>query len=114
MEGNQPTTAEPDRIPSLALLGREVATRFRTIEESDEQPLASEFSAADWKHEAQRFSLWADNLGLHHWGHSSLDYRLREAGALEAFVKSLLKDLKESLEERTAALSACFNRLIIS
>lgn len=58
------------------------------------------FSLAAWKHEADRFELWANNLGLHHRGHSSLDYRLREATALQDIIGGLLDDLKTNLEER--------------
>ena len=52
-----------------------------------------------WKCEFDRFDLWANNLGLHHTGHSSLDYRLRDADNLRDYVKGLLDELKETLEE---------------
>ena len=52
-----------------------------------------------WEHEYARFSLWADNLGLHHHGHSSLDYRVRDADALRRFTKSLLTDLLENIDD---------------
>src|SRR5271155_2889108 len=54
-----------------------------------------------WEHEYTRFSLWADNLGLHHHGHSSLDYRVRDADTLRRFIKSLLADLLENIDEVT-------------
>lgn len=87
---------------SLALVGKDVKLLFDALEQTYEHLSSTslDFSAASWQYESQRFSLWADNLGLHHRGHSSLDYRLREASALETFVLSLLNDLKKTLKDR--------------
>lgn len=51
-----------------------------------------------FNHEFERFDLWADNLGLYHQGHSSLDWRLREAESLSDFVRNLLADLCSVVE----------------
>ena len=97
MDVHSPALEEED-TPSLALLGHEIATIVHKVEEEGgDSP--SEFTPAAWKHELERFSLWADNLGLYHRGHSSLDYRLREADALRIFVRKLLSDLSSSLGE---------------
>lgn len=49
--------------------------------------------------EADRFELWAINMGLFVSGHGSLDYRLREAESLESTLRHFMSDLKESLSE---------------
>lgn len=47
----------------------------------------------------ERLALWASNLGATHLGHSSLDYRLREADLVRHAIGTFLKDLCESLLE---------------
>lgn len=85
----------------LALLGAEIVKLFhRCLELSETWSFDPNYSAAAWRNEYQRFDLWADNLGLHHRGHSSLQYRLREAAILESLVKSLLSDLRRLLHDR--------------
>lgn len=51
--------------------------------------------------ERQRFELWASNLGLHHTGHSSLDYRLRDSKLVFDFALSLLVDLERAVQHCT-------------
>ena len=50
-----------------------------------------------WENESQRFELWATNLGLYHQGHSSLDYRFRDAASLYSFAYKLLQDLEKCI-----------------
>lgn len=47
-----------------------------------------------WENESQRFELWATNLGLYHQGHSSLDYRFRDANSVYDFAYKLLLDME--------------------
>ncbi|KAL3437455.1 hypothetical protein BDV09DRAFT_183343 [Aspergillus tetrazonus] len=47
--------------------------------------------------EAQRFDIWASNLGVFHDGHSSLDYRFRDSSPLFEYTFNLLCDLSEAL-----------------
>jgi|ERR1700734_1157866 hypothetical protein len=54
--------------------------------------------------EAQRFQLWATNLGLFQHGHSSLDYRLRDADLVKNFALDVLDELTEYLSERGSLL----------
>ena len=75
-----------------------IRRRFDVVENGDND--WSAFPKAAWRYESQRFTLWADNLGLHHRGHSSLDYRLRESYILQEYVSGLLGDLKSSLDDR--------------
>lgn len=81
---------------------------FDLLAQSNLQDGLPGYSLAAWEHEADRFGLWANNLGLYHRGHSSLDYRLREAAALERIIGGLLDDLKTSLEERMSKISNVF------
>lgn len=84
----------------LSVLGKHIWLMFELLSQSNLQEGLPGYSLPAWEHEADRFSLWANSLGLHHRGHSSLDYRLREAAALENIIGGLLDDLKTSLEER--------------
>lgn len=59
----------------------------------------SDLDQAKLQHEYERFSLWTDNLGLHHRGHSSLDYRLRDSDSLRDFIQALLDDLLSALDQ---------------
>ena len=51
------------------------------------------------KQQHERLALWASNLGATHLGHSSLDYRLREAELVRNTIGTFLTDLCESLLE---------------
>ncbi|KAK0739600.1 hypothetical protein B0T21DRAFT_409940 [Apiosordaria backusii] len=48
--------------------------------------------------EAQRFRLWAYSLGLQHQGHSSLDYRVRDAALVKTQLLRMLSTLHDHLE----------------
>ncbi|KAI1260405.1 hypothetical protein F5Y18DRAFT_257000 [Xylariaceae sp. FL1019] len=52
--------------------------------------------------EAERFQLWAHNLGLHHYGHASLDYRVRDS----EFVRDRLVEFIEELGNHVENLAA--------
>lgn len=54
--------------------------------------------------EEQRFRLWAHSLGLHHQGHSSLDYRVRDAVLVKSQLLRLLSALLDHLENTLAVL----------
>ncbi|TLD09898.1 hypothetical protein PgNI_05861 [Pyricularia grisea] len=49
--------------------------------------------------EAEKFELWAVNLGLFVAGHGSLDYRIREAGRLSETIRRFITELLGSLDE---------------
>ena len=49
--------------------------------------------------ELGRFRLWANNIGAASTGRRSLDYRLRDEKYLFQNVRSLLKDLKNTLSD---------------
>lgn len=47
--------------------------------------------------ECERFRLWAANLGLYQQGHSSLDYRLRDADSDKVYISDILKEINDHL-----------------
>lgn len=55
--------------------------------------------------QADRFELWAVNLGLFVSGHGSLDYRVREAEKLKNTLHRFISDLNESLTEGDSSSS---------
>lgn len=56
-------------------------------------------SRSEFINEAQRFDLWAVNLGLFLKGHSSLDYRFRDSPPLLRYADVLLRGLETSLKQ---------------
>ena len=89
----------------LALIGKEIVSCFRKLRPTEDNTVVvSENFPSALEYETERFNLWAENLGLHHHGHSSLDYQLREADKLATFIRSLLEDLRSSLLDRTMPL----------
>lgn len=93
---------DQDTVESLASLGSrtlalltEVLTALATL-----APASKYISQAPVEivaEEITRFKLWSGNIGLLHHGHASLDYRLRDAPAVERFVRTLLSDLHETM-----------------
>lgn len=86
---------------SLADIGTEILRQFpKVIDAISQSPdeAISQFQA-QLQDELERFQLFAANLSLIHSGHSSLDYRLREADLLGSTVRRLLQDLVDSLNE---------------
>ncbi|KAH9900379.1 hypothetical protein F4778DRAFT_138765 [Xylariomycetidae sp. FL2044] len=55
--------------------------------------------------DSARFKLWSGNIGAHHKGKRSLEYRLRDSSHIRGQVAKLLETLTESLEEALAVLS---------
>ena len=95
-----PVIFEMGDIQTLAAIGNEIRLLFDLLTGSHLEGGLENYSEAAWEYEFERFGLWANNLGLHHRGHSSLDYRTREADALKKLISSLLNDLKTTLNER--------------
>ncbi|KAK3395010.1 hypothetical protein B0H63DRAFT_556124 [Podospora didyma] len=92
-------------ITSLALMGMESAQLFRAID-SIENPRAvgvekkpEEWPKARFAAEADRFELWAANLGVFVSGHGSLDYRVQDAGSIRDTFHRFLAELNRSLHE---------------
>lgn len=90
-----PTPLDVDE--TLASIGHRIHYSFGALT-TDARPLKDEdaFSSA-LVNEFQRFGLWAKNLGLYNLGHSSLDYRFRDAPATFQYTRHLLVDLEKSI-----------------
>jgi hypothetical protein len=82
---------------TLASVGQRIRDSFRHLETSE---AVNEPTWAKCDNEMQRFELWARNLGLYTGGHSSLDYRFRDAHLLFDHTLSLLSDLARILAQR--------------
>ena len=72
--------------PNLAEIGRRIHGRLTALESYDRLVI-----------QAQRYELWAGNLGLYQSGHSSLDYRFRDAPSIHTLTFRLLTHLEETL-----------------
>lgn len=77
-------------------LGTEIFAAFSEL--SGVQDIASHSVGKKLISEEQRFRLWAHSLGLHNQGHSSLDYRVRDAVAVKSRLADILVELKQHLE----------------
>ncbi|KAH6867306.1 hypothetical protein B0T10DRAFT_419988, partial [Thelonectria olida] len=88
---------DPLRGASLADLGLETLNFFERVQAIDGTP--KEWPSAPLATEAERFELWAVNLGLFVAGHGSLDYRLREAERLTQTIQRFLQELTDLLAE---------------
>lgn len=87
------------RSALLADLGFEVLSLFQHIQNVDSDKTPEDWPAALFAAEAERFELWAVNLGLFVVGHGSLDYRVREADRLAQTIRRFLQELMDSLAE---------------
>jgi len=85
-------------MDALADAGFRVANLFEKVKtsESSHPPddLIPKLAA-----EADRFQLWAINLGLLVSGHASLDYRVRDAEAIRFALLRLIASLEDALSE---------------
>jgi hypothetical protein len=88
---------------TLAQTGQETFSLFKqvaAINQAPENSITTElWPKASFMAEADRFELWAINLGLFVPGHGSLDYRVREAESLCNTFQTFLGDLNDSLLE---------------
>jgi hypothetical protein len=84
---------------SLADLGFEALSLFQRVQTMDSDKTSQDWPAASFTAEAERFELWAINLGLFVVGHGSLDYRVREADRLARTTRRFLQELIDSLAD---------------
>ncbi|KAJ4353861.1 uncharacterized protein N0V89_005591 [Didymosphaeria variabile] len=83
---------------STIRLGAAVNVReFQTLLNSLTTPREHGVDSEALQDEFGRFRVWSGNLGVLQKGHSSLDYRLRDAPLLSDEVTKLLKELQENL-----------------
>ncbi|KAL8876283.1 MAG: hypothetical protein Q9198_005496, partial [Flavoplaca austrocitrina] len=62
-------------------------------------------SITDWDDERGRLRMWAANIGAHHTGQSSLDFRLRDSTQIQEQVIRLLENLARQLEDAGTVLT---------
>jgi hypothetical protein len=77
---------------------------LRTHLQAAKPELAAQVSDADIEDEFGRFRLWAANIGALSRGHSSLDYRLRDAPVVLEGASKLLSELQKELYESRCPL----------
>ena len=90
---------------SLADLAFETLSLFQRVQGIEREKTPHEWPAKLFTAEAERFELWAVNLGLFVVGHGSLDYRVREADRLAQTIRRFLQELMDSLAEGGTFLS---------
>lgn len=85
----------------LAHAGFRVAALFVKVKALDSSKFPENFHALAPKLacEADRFQLWAVNLGIFVSGHASLDYRVRDAGNIRSTTQRLISSLEDALTE---------------
>ena len=94
---------------TLAAIGHRIHSTFRSLE-TDTRPSADDASFFPaLVNESQRFGLWAKNLGLYSLGHSSLDYRFRDAPVVYQYTRRLLGNLEESVSASMSTILTPFS-----
>ena len=94
---------------TLAAIGHRIHNVFGSLE-SDTRSSANDASFfLAIASESQRFSLWAKNLGLYGLGHSSLDYRFRDAPVVYQYTRNLLGNLEKSVSASMSTTLTSFS-----
>ncbi|KAK3314332.1 hypothetical protein B0H66DRAFT_483830 [Apodospora peruviana] len=88
-------------MDALADAGIRVAAEFEKVKAVDSRKFSENFHTLALKlsFEADRFLLWAVNLGLFVSGHASLDYRVRDAENIRSAAQRLISSLEDALTE---------------
>ena len=92
-------SAPPDAEETLATIGRRILRSLESLEKDDGLHGDRDPYSSGLVNESQRFGLWAKNSGLYDLGHSSLDYRFRDAPIVYQHTRQLLADLEKSILE---------------
>ncbi|KAL8749917.1 MAG: hypothetical protein Q9184_006617, partial [Pyrenodesmia sp. 2 TL-2023] len=82
----------------LLTIGRRLRTTFRTVKLWLLQWREPDYFSNAFENAMQRFDLWAINLGLYTFGHSSLEYRLGDAPLIYSYAVQALADLQRYLD----------------
>ena len=94
--------AEATEPQTLNHTGLETIKLFKQIKAIDKLAGTAgheEWPKAEFAGEADRFELWAVNLGLFVSGHGSLDYRVRQAESIGYTLRRFLTGLNNALAE---------------
>ena len=106
--------APPGAKETLAVIGHRIRSSLISVKRDLGAQEAEDSLASALVNESQRFGLWAKNLGLYDLGHSSLDYRLRDAPMVYKYTRSLLVDLEASIWKSMFAILPSFRKMSIS
>ena len=99
----------PDEDQNLAGIGHRVDQAFADLHEFGIDDPSPYNDAID--NEWQRFRNWATLLGLYHLGHSSLDYRFRDAPLLYEFAWKMLHSLRKYLSQSKLVMHYSLTRI---
>ena len=88
---------QPERLRDIGLRIVELFKRMKGLPTVTDPGLSQAYASSEA--EADRFQLWAVNLGLFVFGHGALDYRLRDADSLHRTVWVFLGNLERALVE---------------
>ena len=95
-------------MESLFVAGSHTVALFTRVKgvvsQTSEHARRDEWPAAELASEADRFKLWAINLGLFVRGHASLDYRVRDAESIRLVLLRFISSLNEALTEGRSSL----------
>ena len=92
-------SAPPGEDETLVAIGHRIYQSLLSLEEDSRSREDEDSFSAALLEESQRFGLWAKNLGLYDLGHSSLDYRFRDAPVVKNYTSHLLVDLEKSISK---------------
>lgn len=90
-----------DESLSLVAISHSIRAKFVNLKPSGTCELPAQPLREGLLEQSDRFELWAINIGAYSLGHSSLDYRSRDATGLQDFARKLPKDLDSYLTAGT-------------
>ncbi|KAL8732788.1 MAG: hypothetical protein Q9166_002570 [cf. Caloplaca sp. 2 TL-2023] len=82
----------------LGAIGQRIRATFEALATEITRCQRQDPLAIDLQNAAQRYNLWAINLGLYTAGHSSLEYRLGDAPSVYDYARHALADLEKYLD----------------
>ena len=94
---NTPLPINRENEEQLLTVGERLRATFETLNSGIASKQEQDAFFAAIENAAQRFHLWAVNLGLYTIGHSSLEYRLGDAPSIYSYVRHALADLQTYL-----------------
>ena len=97
-----PESAQQDQ--TLAAIGQRIYGSFDLLEQAARSHVYEDAFSSALANQFQRFSLWAKSLGLYDLGHSSLDYRFRDAPTVNEYTRKMLYDLEKSIYQSMSAI----------
>ena len=89
---------------ALATIGQRIYDSFGLLEEAARSHEYEDSFSSALVNQFQRFGLWAKSLGLYDLGHSSLDYRFRDAPTVHEYTRKLLDDLEKFIYQSMSAI----------